>query len=46
MNKRFCNICSWETEYDDNGCVYHQAVLTDSEGVNYLRYEEFDQDGN
>lgn len=43
--KEYCNMCGYETKHDDNGCVYHQSVLTDSEGVSYLRYEEFNQDG-
>ena len=44
--KKFCNACGFETDWDENGCIYHQMVLTDSEGVPYLRYDEFDQDGN
>lgn len=42
----YCNMCGYETKHNDiNGCVYHQMNLTDSEGVTYLRYEEFNQDG-
>ena len=43
---KYCNICGYETKQDEDGCVYHQQVKTDSEGVRYLKYDEFDQDGN
>lgn len=43
--KEYCNKCGWETEHDEDGCVYHQVVKYDSEGVPYFRYEEFNQDG-
>jgi hypothetical protein len=43
--KRYCNLCGYETNQDEDGCVYHQVVKTDSEGVRYLKYEEFDQNG-
>lgn len=48
MNKKkeWCNQCGFETEHDEDGCVWHQRVLTDSDGVQYLKYDEFDQDGN
>jgi len=40
-----CNMCGYDTKHDENGCAWHQQVLTDSEGIQYLRYEEFDQNG-
>ena len=43
--KRYCNLCGYETRQDEDGCVYHQRVKTDSEGVQYLKYDEFNQDG-
>ena len=45
--KSYCNMCGFDTWRDKEGdnCPYHQEVLTDSEGVRYLKYEEFDQDG-
>ena len=43
--RSYCNICQGETEHDQDCCVYHQQVLTDSEGIQYLRYDEFNQDG-
>ena len=44
-NRQYCNSCGYETEHDDVGCVYHQRVLTDSDGATYFFYEEFNQDG-
>jgi len=44
-SKQYCNMCGFETKHDEHGCVYHQKVLHDSEGVPYLRYDEFNQDG-
>ena len=44
--KGYCNMCgfdTWRNKGED--CPYHQQVLTDSEGVSYLKYEEFNQDG-
>jgi len=38
-------MCGYQTEQDQNGCVWHQRVLHDDEGIAYLRYEEFDQNG-
>ena len=38
-------MCGYETKHDQDGCVWHQQTLTDSEGINYLRYDEFDQNG-
>ena len=43
--KEFCHKCGWETPHDEDGCVYHQVLKTDSEGVQYLKYDEFNQDG-
>lgn len=43
--KRYCNLCGYETKQDEDGCVYHQRVKVDSEGISYLKYDEFDQDG-
>jgi len=43
--KKYCNQCEFETEHDEHGCVYHQKTLYDSEGVPYMRFEEFNQDG-
>lgn len=43
--KSYCNLCGFETKHDQNGCVYHQKTLIDSEGVAYQRYDEFNQDG-
>ncbi len=45
---QFCNMCDCVTKRDKKGddCPYHQEVMTDSEGVRYLKYDEFDQDGN
>jgi len=43
--KAYCNICGFETRQDKDGCVYHQRVLEGEEGP-YLKYDEFDQDGN
>jgi len=45
-NHKYCNECGYETKHDEDGCVWHQRVKTDSEGVQYLKYDEFDQDGN
>jgi len=45
-NYKYCNMCGYETKQDEDGCVWHQHVKTDSEGVQYLKYDEFDQDGN
>ena len=44
-NKQFCGLCGFETEHDEDGCVYHQRVKYDSDGVPYLKYDEFNQDG-
>jgi|GEM_PF-4475024 len=41
----YCNLCGYETKQDEDGCVYHQRVKVDSEGISYLKYEEFNQDG-
>lgn len=47
MSKQYCNLCECITEHDkDNECPYHQKVLTDSDGVRYLKYDEFNQDGD
>jgi len=43
--KAYCNICGYETNQDEDGCVYHQRVKYGEEGA-YLKYDEFDQDGN
>jgi len=45
LSKEYCNQCGFQTEHDEDGCVYHQRVKTDSEGVQYLKYDEFNQDG-
>ena len=42
---RYCNICGYETKHDKDGCVWHQQVLQSEDGP-YLKYDEFDQDGN
>lgn len=44
-HKEFCGQCGFETDHDENGCIYHQMTLHDSEGIPYQRYDEFDQDG-
>lgn len=44
--KSYCDLCGWNTPHDLDGCVYHQRVKHDSDGVPYLKYDEFDQDGN
>jgi len=44
-NKKYCNACGFDTPQDDDGCVYHQKVKYDSEGVPYFKYDEFNQDG-
>jgi hypothetical protein len=42
----YCNMCGYETIRNiGEDCPYHQQVLQDSEGVSYLKYDEFDQDG-
>ena len=41
-----CQMYIAKTKLDHGECPYHQEVLTDSEGVRYLKYDEFDQDGN
>jgi len=40
----YCNMCQGFTARDGDGCVYHQKTLYSEEGA-YLRYDEFDQDG-
>ena len=44
---QYCNICGHVTKRDKKGddCPYHQEVLYGEEGA-YLKYDEFDQDGN
>ena len=42
--KAYCNMCNYETIHDDDGCINHQKVLYGEEGP-YLRYDEFNQDG-
>jgi len=43
--KAYCNQCGFVTEQDEDGCVWHQRVKTDSDGATYLKYDEFDQNG-
>ena len=44
--KSYCNICGCNTlRNKGEDYPYHQEVLRDSEGVSYLKYEEFNQDG-
>lgn len=44
--KGYCNICGYDTlRNEGEDCPYHQQVLQDSEGVSYLAYDEFNQDG-
>jgi len=43
--KKYCNLCGWETPQDEDGCIYHQKVKHDSDGVPYLKYDEFNQNG-
>jgi hypothetical protein len=43
--KAYCNMCGYETNHDDDGCVYHQKTLVTSDGESYQRYDEFNQDG-
>jgi len=45
--KAYCNRCGFDTNRDKEGddCPYHQEVLYGEEGA-YLKYDEFDQDGN
>jgi len=45
VKKEHCNLCGFETEHDEDGCVYHQRVKYDSEGIPYNKYDEFNQDG-
>lgn len=43
--KSYCNACDYNTEHDENGCINHQKTLYTEDGEPYLRYEEFNQDG-
>jgi RNA polymerase subunit RPABC4/transcription elongation factor Spt4 len=45
MKKAYCNICGYETNQDEDGCVYHQRVKTTEDGEVYFKYDEFNQDG-
>ena len=45
MKDKWCNMCGYETKQDEVGCVWHQRVKTDADGVRYLKYDEFNQDG-
>ena len=45
MKDKWCNLCGYETKQDEDGCVWHQRVKTDADGVKYLKYDEFNQDG-
>lgn len=40
-----CGICGHYTKHDEHGCVWHQKTLTTDDGETYLRYDEFNQDG-
>ena len=42
--KKFCNLCGYETEQDEDGCKWHQKVMQSEDGP-YLKYDEFNQDG-
>tara|TARA_R110002020_G_scaffold113246_5_gene260482 strand:+ start:541 stop:696 length:156 start_codon:yes stop_codon:yes gene_type:complete len=46
---KYCNRCGFETlrnnKEEENNCPYHQEVMHDEEGGSYLKYEEFNQDG-
>jgi len=44
-SKSYCNMCGYNTPHDDDGCLYHQMVLYTDDGEQYLRYDEFNQDG-
>ena len=41
MTDKWCNLCGYETKQDEDGCVWHQRVKTDADGVQYLKYDEF-----
>ena len=41
----YCNMCQAYTKSDQDGCVWHQKVLDGGEEGPYLRYDEFNQDG-
>ncbi len=41
-----CQMYVLKSRLDEGECPYHQVVKHDSEGIPYLRYDEFDQDGN
>lgn len=43
--KKFCNLCGYETEQDEDGCKWHQRVKTSEDGEVYLKFDEFNQDG-
>ena len=38
-------MCGFETKHDKDGCVWHQKVMQSEDGETYLRYDEFNQDG-
>lgn len=41
----YCNMCSMYVKPDQDGdCPYHQKVMVGEEGP-YLKYDEFNQDG-
>jgi len=48
MNKQYCNICQFETDFvlwDGNlVCPYHQHSKQTEEGIVFM-YDEFNQDG-
>ena len=43
--KKYCGICDRVTSQDEDGCIYHQRIKYDSEEGLYLKYDEFNQDG-
>lgn len=40
-----CSMYIEKSKLDDGECPNHQKVKHDSDGVPYLKYDEFDQDG-
>jgi|TARA_R110000824_G_scaffold304901_1_gene492682 hypothetical protein len=49
MTKIYCGICDCMTmrtnKEEEDKCPYHQEVMHDEDGGAFLRYEEFDQNG-